>query len=619
MFRSAQFLIALTIPLIAHSEYVAPISTQSSLTDIHVNKDWTVLQRMEVTKQVETDQGISILGEQKISYNSAHEKVRVIRAYTLQPDGTKDMVTPDRIRTQDDQDDAGNGIYSESKVKVIIFPNVRVNSKTYYLVESQIHTPDFPKQFTWTEYFSPHKKYGQVEVRFSHDASLKINVEGKGMTGGRIYASDKQKSGSVRYSYRYAQEQAYPVEPGMVSYSDFAPQFSASSFTNYTEVAKAYQDRAASKAKVTPEIRELAKKIIGNAESNNEKVKRLYSWVARNIRYLGIYTGSGGYVPHSASSILKSKYGDCKDHATLLEALLRSIGIESSPALINSDTAYELPQLPSFAVFDHVITYVPSLNLFLDSTSRMTPMGLLPSGVVGKPALITATGQVTVTPQDEIAKDRTLTRTHLTLNLDGSITGSTKVEQRGYFELMSRSKIYSNQRKTEKEVVDGMLSRFNESGVGAIKHPNPLDLDVQWDVEAEFTLDPVVNLPGVVALVVPVGLTQGRFQTLASIKPNEKSRFPRICGSSKHEELIELTVPDSTRITRNPTGVKHETTALNYESSYKISGNTISLMRRLVANRGKSVCGQKDDLEWSQFTKVLQRDLRQQFFLESSQ
>lgn len=270
------------------------IAVGDQISGIHVNKDWTVLQRMEVTKQVETDQGISILGEQKISYNSAHEKVRVIRAYTLQPDGTKDMVTPDRIRTQDDQDDAGNGIYSESKVKVIIFPNVRVNSKTYYLVESQIHTPDFPKQFTWTEYFSPHKKYGQVEVRFSHDASLKINVEGKGMTGGRIYASDKQKSGSVRYSYRYAQEQAYPVEPGMVSYSDFAPQFSASSFTNYTEVAKAYQDRAASKAKVTPEIRELAKKIIGNAESNNEKVKRLYSWVARNIRYLGIYAGSGG-------------------------------------------------------------------------------------------------------------------------------------------------------------------------------------------------------------------------------------------------------------------------------------------------------------------------------------
>ena len=65
-----------------------------------------------------------------------------------------------------------------------------------------------------------------------------------------------------------------------------------------------------------------------------------------------------------------------------------------------------------------------------------------------------------------------------------------------------------------------------------------------------------------------------------------------------------------------PTGIKHETATLSYESSYKIDGTSISLMRRLVANRGKSVCGTDDDLEWGQFTKVLNRDLRQQFFLE---
>jgi hypothetical protein len=246
----------------------------------------------------------------------------------------------------------------------------------------------------------------------------------------------------------------------------------------------------------------------------------------------------------------------------------------------------------------------------------MTPMGLLPSGVVGKPALITATGQVIVTPQDDVDKDKTITRTRLTLNPDGSITGSTEVKQRGYFELMSRSKVYSNQRKNEKEVVDGMLSRFNESGTGSIKHPNPLDLNAHWDVEAVFTLEPVVNLPGVAALVLPVGLAQGRFQTLAGIKANENSRYPHICGSSQHEEIIELTLPNSIRVTRKPTAVNHKTDALRYESSYEVDGNLITLKRRLVANRGKSVCGHKDDLEWAQFTKVLQRDLRQQFFLE---
>lgn len=616
MFGLLAALIAFTFPLVLHAEYAAPVSTEWSLTDIHVNKDWTVLQRMEVIKKVETDQGISLLGEQRITFNSAHEKVRVIRAYTLQPDGSKDLVPLDRIRTQDDQADAANGIYSESKAKVIIFPNVRLGSKTYYLAESVIHTPDIPRQFTWTEYFSPHRKYGEAEVRFSHAPTLNIQVEGKGMTGGRTHPSKITRPDSIQYSFRFTQNEANPVEPGMVSYADFAPQFSASSFQSYEEVAKAYQDRARPKAQATPEIAELSKKIIGYASTDEEKVRRLYAWVSRHIRYLGIYAGSGGYVPHSAQSILKARYGDCKDHATLLEALLRSVGVESSQVLINSDASYQLPKLPSFAVFDHVITYVPSLNLFLDSTSRMTPMGLLPAGVVGKPGLITLTGHVIVTPLDDITKDRTTTKTRMTLNPNGSVTGFTTVEQRGYFELLSRSKVYSNQRKSEKEVVDGMLARFNESGKGRIKPPDPLDLGTQWDIEAEFSLDPVVNLPGVTALVMPIGLAQGRFQTLASTKANEMSKYPHICGSSKHEEVIEMTLPNSVHITRMPSGILHKTAAISFESTYRTSGNVITLTRKLVVNRGKSVCGHEDALEWDQFTKVLQRDLRQQFFLE---
>ncbi len=200
------------------AEYAAPISTEKSLVEIHVNKDWSVRQRMEVVNKVETEQGISQLGEQKITYNSAHERVRVIKAYTIHPDGTKDMVTPDRIRTQDDQDDTSNGVYSESKVKVIIFPNVRVGSKTYYLVESFEHTPDFPKNFSWSEYFSPHRKYGQAEVRFSHASSLHINVNGRGMTGGRIDDPATAKSGLTRYVFSYSQASADPAELNMVSY-----------------------------------------------------------------------------------------------------------------------------------------------------------------------------------------------------------------------------------------------------------------------------------------------------------------------------------------------------------------------------------------------------------------
>lgn len=616
MRKILMFIAACTFAAHAMAEFVAPVSTERSLVEIHVNKDWTVRQRMEVVNKVETEQGIALLGEQKITYNSAHERVRVIKAYTIHPDGTKDVVTPDRIRTQDDQDDTSNGVYSESKVKVMIFPNVRVGSKTYYLVESFEHTPDFPNNFTWSEYFSPHRKYGQAEVRFSHASSLDIKVNGRGMIGGRVDDPVNTKSGVTRYVFRYTQSSADPAEPNMVSYIDYAPQFSASSFKSYADVAKAYQDRARPKASTTPELVAHARKVVGDAGTEQEKVKRLYEWVSRNIRYLGVFAGSGGYVPHSAQSILRARYGDCKDHATLLEALLRAVGIESSQVLINSDKSYKLPEVPSTAVFDHVITYVPSLDLFLDSTSRFTPMGLLPEGDVGKPGLITATGQVLTTPLDDVEKDKTITSTKMTLHPDGRVTGTSRVEQFGYFQLLSRAKIYRNQNKPQEEVVGNMLARFNESGTGQIQHADPLDLDAVWVVKSEYSLDPVANLPGVVALTLPIGLAQGRFQTLASVKAQTNSKFPHVCGSSSHKEIIEMNLPDESRITRVPTDVSFKSQTLSYHVSYQTSAKTVKVTRIFEANRGRSVCGREDDLEWDQFTKVLQRDLRQQYFLE---
>ena len=598
------------------AEYVPPIYIEKSIVNIHVNKDWTARQKFEVLTKVETEEGIRLRGDQKIGFNSAHERLRVIRAYTLQPDGTKDIVTADRIRTQDDQDESSNGIYSESKEKVLIFPNVKIGSKTYYLIESYQHTPDFPNNYAWSEYYRPHYRTGQVEVRFSHDPSMPIKVGSRGMSGGRIPDSEDSKNQKVQYVFHFSNPIAKPTEINMVSYQDFAANFSASSFKSYADVAKAYQERAASKVHVTAVIKETALKIVGNAKTEQEKVKKLYLWVSKNIRYLGVFAGSGGYVPHSAQSILKNRYGDCKDHATILEAMLRAVGVESSQVLINSDNAYTLPEIPSFYAFDHAITYVPSLNLFLDSTSRFTPMGTLPSGVVGKPALITATGQVLITPLDDPQKEWTVTRTKMAIQSDGRVAGTSRVELSGYFEIASRSKNYRNQNKSNEEVVSSILAEHNESGTGRIDHSDPLDRETAWVIDSEFLLEPVANLPGVAAITIPFGITQARFQGFAKFKAPERSLFPRVCGSSSHSEFIELEIPATSRVTRMPSKTTFQSKTMNYIATYERIGKTIQVNRFFVSNRGRQVCGHEDDLEWNQFTKVLQRDLRQQIFLE---
>ena len=91
------------------------------------------------------------------------------------------------------------------------------------------------------------------------------------------------------------------------------------------------------------------------ADTSTEKARRLYDYVARNVRYVSISLGVGRYQPHSALDVLQYGYGDCKDKHTLFSALLRAEGIQSYPVLIDSSRKLDA-DVPSPAQFDHVIT-----------------------------------------------------------------------------------------------------------------------------------------------------------------------------------------------------------------------------------------------------------------------
>lgn len=82
-------------------------------------------------------------------------------------------------------------------------------------------------------------------------------------------------------------------------------------------------------------------------------------FVQDDIRYLGIEMGRGSHEPRQPSVVLAQRYGDCKDKALLLAALLRDLGVEARAALVNTKIRRRLDDfLPSPFLFDHVITEV---------------------------------------------------------------------------------------------------------------------------------------------------------------------------------------------------------------------------------------------------------------------
>jgi transglutaminase-like putative cysteine protease len=59
-------------------------------------------------------------------------------------------------------------------------------------------------------------------------------------------------------------------------------------------------------------VRKKAADLTRGATTPVEKTRRLYDFVARNIRYVSLSFGVGRLQPHAASEVLQNGYGDCK-------------------------------------------------------------------------------------------------------------------------------------------------------------------------------------------------------------------------------------------------------------------------------------------------------------------
>ena len=90
--------------------------------------------------------------------------------------------------------------------------------------------------------------------------------------------------------------------------------------------------------------------------------------------------GKGAIVPRSSRETLARRYGDCKDQATLLVAMLRVAGIRAHVALLRTGRYGDVaPALPGLGDFDHAIVYVPGDRpLWIDPSARCAPAGYLP-------------------------------------------------------------------------------------------------------------------------------------------------------------------------------------------------------------------------------------------------
>lgn len=147
-----------------------------------------------------------------------------------------------------------------------------------------------------------------------------------------------------------------------------------------------------------PHIKAEVQRMVAESPDEIAKIHALYRYLQRDMRYVSVQTGIGGWQPFDAAYVAENKYGDCKALSNYMKALLQEAGIEAWPVLIkNGPLDYDVTEDFATSHFNHVILYVPKSDIWLECTSADMPPNYIGADNSDRNVLL-------ITPQGGILK-----------------------------------------------------------------------------------------------------------------------------------------------------------------------------------------------------------------------
>lgn len=590
------------------------IKIEKSHSNFEVNSDGSYVVTRDLVYSVLTEEGVKIANHAGLSYSTSLDEAEILTACTLKKDGRRIDVPASNI--QEREAVAGGGpMFSDIKAKMIIFPDVAVGDRVEFSYKRTRKTPLFPGQFSFSEVFSKFLVSNDTEIRVSVPINaLDIRTFDSGVNGGRV----EDKDGRSRWVWTYQNHEIAKPEVGSVSPLDYGSRIVVSSFKDYGAVAAAYEERAKPKAQVTEKVRALASELTGSAATELEKAKILCTWVAQNIRFARNSMGVGSVVPHEADEVLANRLGDCKDHVALLQALLAAAGIESTPVLLNAGTSYKMPEVASPSVLDHVITYIPSLDLYFDSSSEYVPFGQLPHYVRGKPAIHTRNFDgIRHTPACDYKADTSTMKEVLRFHEDGSAEGEVNIEETGFTASLVRALMAKIRPNTEDLLVRGALESGGYTGTGALTKADPRNPSDKYSYGIKFKVTGALNLPGPGALSIkPVFPGAGQVLSNLSGLNLPEITLDNICSGNISTEEFKLFFPKNVKIVSLPKDVHLTDDRVSYDSTYRLDGNSVTITRRFEDRISGPVCTPDEDRKYRSIGREVLKDLKAQIIFQ---
>jgi transglutaminase-like putative cysteine protease len=587
--------------------------------NIEITESNTLESDMHYLIKILNERGKEDFAESLIEYDSTFEKVDLVYARTIKPDGG--VVYVGRRHIRDVSKYLNFPLYSNARMMIISFPEVAIGSVLEYKVKIKrsqlVNKKDFFLSYPIQSYEPVISAEFKVTIPKDKNLKFKFLNQEYNDFGANLNPAKEEKSQKRVYSWQFKNIPQVIPEPNMPADVEINPSVILSTFSDWQDVYSWWRDLAQDKIKADIPIKNAVKNLIKGKASDLDKARAIYNFCAKEIRYVAVEYGQAGYEPHSAADIFGNKYGDCKDQSILLVTMLREAGLKAYPVLIATKSYYNMNEDFPSGIFNHCIAalYFKDKKVFLDPTAETCSFGDLPLADQGRRVLVFKEDGYSIEEIPLQIPEHNLIRQKLTVkvNKDESMSAEKINFTLGVYDQRQRYWLLY----TQPEMIrDALKSVIQDVSIGA--KLNDYNIDNLHDLNTPVTLSYSFQGPEYFTNAGNLRIMPQLASIDISITAKESRKYPIDFGLlDKRESYLEITLPKNFVVKYIPDNIKYDSPWFSFIQEYSYKDNKISFKQVNYGKKEIVTIG-----EYAKFKSIMEklaRSVKQRVVLEKTE
>jgi hypothetical protein len=388
-------------------------------------------------------------------------------------------------------------------------------------------------------------------------------------------------------------------------------------FGDWTDMGKWESGLAQGRRDASQDIKQKVTELTAGKTAQLEKMRALAQFVQRDIRYVAIQLGIGGWQPHPAPEIFTHKYGDCKDKATILSTMLKEIGVTSYYVSVNTERGTVTPATPATRWFNHEILAIrlpdgledasllavfPHAKLgrllIFDPTDDMTPFGQLRGALQANFALLVTPegGELMELPKLPAQLNGVQRTAKLSLNPTGTLSGEVREVRVGDRAAAQRAALRSVTKDADRiKPVESLLANsLTTYSLTKASVTNLNQMDQPFIFDYSLVAQNYAKTAGNLLLVRPRVIGN---KSSGLLETKEPRKYPvEFEGTSRDTDSFEITLPQGYEVDDLPPPIHAEYSFASYESKTEANGNVLRYTRTFEVKETSVPLSKVDDL-----------------------